>query len=341
MPIRYCTNCGNKLEEGARFCGECGAEIPMPVEKVEVNKKLNKKPPYIAFAIAGVAIVAVVATVVYTKISKSSSEKTVESDSNLGQEYLDVENESSETTEILSENIKESIIENNDEETVVESSEDEQIISNEKMIEAYYGVLSGIYNDRVWADGSEVMLEPSELNSTDNTFAIYDIDLDGMDELIILMAGTSMANANTVVYGYDESTDTVYKECDSWIYTDFYNDGTVITEYGQKGGYGEYRRDIYKYDAINDIYNYKGWYDEYDLEVFLEYGTEDFFPYEGDTDGNGLTYCIYDLDYNFDGSTYVDDNVYEEWLKTWDNNNKKIIQINNWEILSEYKSIIE
>ena len=45
MEIKYCFNCGAKLQEGALFCGECGAKIP--VEPTPVNNVYEESEPMV------------------------------------------------------------------------------------------------------------------------------------------------------------------------------------------------------------------------------------------------------------------------------------------------------
>jgi len=42
MSIKYCSNCGAKLESSVKFCHECGVEIVLPKESI--TNSINKKP---------------------------------------------------------------------------------------------------------------------------------------------------------------------------------------------------------------------------------------------------------------------------------------------------------
>lgn len=54
---RFCTNCGQPLEEGALFCPECGERLPLPGEEAapggqavpEVKEEIKEAPPQAPF----------------------------------------------------------------------------------------------------------------------------------------------------------------------------------------------------------------------------------------------------------------------------------------------------
>ena len=61
------------------------------------------------------------------------------------------------------------------------------------MYEAYVKVLEDIYFDQKFPDGMDHGLQPASADITENMFAVYDIDADGREELIVLHTTTFSA----------------------------------------------------------------------------------------------------------------------------------------------------
>ena len=97
----FCENCGVKLEEGARFCGNCGTPVkmeaiptpPAPKKKMEAiptppapepeKKKNNKK----IIAILAVVIILAIAAGIFMALGGGKAEKTYDEHINLLYHY--------------------------------------------------------------------------------------------------------------------------------------------------------------------------------------------------------------------------------------------------------------
>ena len=51
--MKTCPNCGVPVEEGQRFCGECGAQLNLPREPVYTEDERRKKDPALNKAVPG------------------------------------------------------------------------------------------------------------------------------------------------------------------------------------------------------------------------------------------------------------------------------------------------
>ena len=101
---------------------------------------------------------------------------------------------------------KDQAVENSDSEEVDDGSLDEQVkenssaVKNEEEKAAYYALLQSLYQTYTLPDGTELGYdEITDLSW--NQFAIYDIDQDGKEELLILWTTTYTAGMSGIVYG--------------------------------------------------------------------------------------------------------------------------------------------
>ena len=65
--------------------------------------------------------------------------------------------------------------------------------NRKEMTDAYVSILEDIYFDQIFPDGEEYGYQPGEnYDITANSFAVFDIDFDGEDELIVTYSTTYM-----------------------------------------------------------------------------------------------------------------------------------------------------
>lgn len=168
------------------------------------------------------------------------------------------------------------------------------------MYEAYVKVLEDIYFDQKFPDGTEHGLQPASADITDNMFAVYDIDADGREELIVFYTTTYTAGMVEIIYDYDSGTGDVREEFLAYPMRTYYDNGIVEVEAshnqglasdgGADGNFWPYS--LYRYDPETDAYvslaNVDAW-----SRGFRE---EDYdgnpFPQEVDADGDGVVYYV-------------------------------------------------
>lgn len=162
---------------------------------------------------------------------------------------------------------------------------------------AYGAALWDIYLYGMLPDGSKLDYESTQ-QAEANTFAIYDVDNDGRDELIVQWCErAAMASQLCLIYGYDNGQ--LHEELSEYVATRFYSNGAVEADWshnqGLAGRFWPYS--VYTYDAKTDSYRYFGAVDGWDksyLSTF--YAGDEAFPDDLDQDGDGLIYFLYSGD---------------------------------------------
>lgn len=175
--------------------------------------------------------------------------------------------------------------------------------------EVYTEALHAILSDHVWPDGEEIDEEYLD-NLTGNQFAIYDVDGDGVDELILSITESSMAAMAETVYQYDTETDSIYEEIAEFPGMDYYDNGVILAGWSHNQGKGMklWPFTLYVYDSETDSYTRTGSADSWDQD-----SVPDGFPSEYDADGDGTIYYLYGEDMS-EGPSVVDGAEYHEWL---------------------------
>lgn len=71
---------------------------------------------------------------------------------------------------------------------------------------------------------------------SDNSFAVYDIDADGEDELLINYRTTSLGNNVFKIYGYDQVSGEVKEEFSEYPNVTFYDNGVILAQMSHNHG---------------------------------------------------------------------------------------------------------
>lgn len=172
-----------------------------------------------------------------------------------------------------------------------------------------YGIFLGEkYNELQQSD------EYSMSDITDNQFAIYDIDNDGHEELLLSLTSGSMASNVLEIYNCSDSGNVTLQGTFSPGST-FYENGTISVpashNQGLAGSFWPYS--VYTYNAADDSYVHIGSVDAWDKSEFPNDFHGNAFPDEYDTSNSGFLYYI--SEYGYD--TPVDVKVYDEWRNSW------------------------
>ncbi len=174
---------------------------------------------------------------------------------------------------------------------------------------AYADALENLLNNRVLPGGETVDLMGS---MEDNQFGVFDADLDGEDELVILYSSTYMAGMVGKVYGYDGEKGAMIEELSEFPALRFYDNGAVTADWSHNQGLaGEFwPYTIYEYNAGTGVYECKGSVDAWQKKYFETDFEGNAFPDDIDADRDGFVYYLMtDAGYG----DPVDGAEYESW----------------------------
>lgn len=147
-----------------------------------------------------------------------------------------------------------------------------------------------------------------------NSFAVCDIDNDGVEELLVEVSSGSMAEKRFVIYQYDLENDNVKVEFEEFTNEVFYDNGILIDHFSHNHGFGDAIKpyNIYQYDAQKDTYIYLGYVDSWNKEIADTDLNGNAFPDDIDIDGDGNVYYIADADGIVE---IVDGPQFDKWQK--------------------------
>jgi hypothetical protein len=186
------------------------------------------------------------------------------------------------------------------------------------MYEAYVKVLEDIYFDQIFPDGEEYGYQPGEnYDITANSFAVFDIDFDGEDELIVTYSTTYMAGMRELIYAYDSVSKSVRKEISCFPSMIYYDNGVVREDASHNHGMASDRDfwpySLYQYDREKDAYVLTAGVDAWSRSWQEEDYEGNPFPEEVDKDGDGLVYYTIAGESN-ERSGFMDQETYDQWL---------------------------
>lgn len=185
-------------------------------------------------------------------------------------------------------------------------------ISDEVKKAAYIDALEKIAYEHISPDNEQ-------WSATGETkFAVYDIDLDGRDELLIYHDDGYVAGRGFYIYDYNEKKNMLYQELAVFPTLEFYENGMVevlashnhgMAPMGVQGDFWPYS--LYRYNPKQDIYEYVLNVDAWEKE-YKKAWTGESFQEKADIDGDGVLYYIMtDGEYNYDEPT--DGAEYKKW----------------------------
>lgn len=202
------------------------------------------------------------------------------------------------------------------------------MIENEERRKAYTNALNTLYYGNVLPDGTETEIgEGYEIKN--NKFAILDIDSDGKEELVLSYTETYTAGQTGAVYEYDVDTKKMITELVEYPLLTFYNNGVVeaLMSHNQgKAGDNFWPYLLYNYSREEDKYNLVAIVDAWDKNVTNRTTGGEEFPDDIDKNGDGMVYYVM-TDGTYELNTPIDNAEYEEWRKTYINENIKKVEI--------------
>lgn len=220
------------------------------------------------------------------------------------------------TTEIMETSTQAPTEETKQEEIIPEESENEQAEAfvGAKRMHKYADVLSGFCFG--WTPEGQ-QLEYMSSEETPNQYAIYDVDGDGREELIVLYTESSMAGMTARIYDYDIEKDEATLEFGEFPALTFYDNGAIKADWSHNQGMGPnfWPHNLYSYDPETDSYVERGSVDTWEKQ----FRDEDYdgmpFPNELDTDGDGILYYLNDGSSDSE-QIMVNKAEYEEWYQS-------------------------
>lgn len=190
-------------------------------------------------------------------------------------------------------------------------------VERKEMLDTYITILEDVYFDQVFPGDEEYGYQPGAgIDVTSNSFAVYDIDFDGEDELILSYTTTYMGGMVALIYGYDAEMKSVRKELGIFPSLTFYDNGIVQEEASHNHGMASdgafWPYSLYQYDREKDAYVRMVGVDAWSRSWREEDYDGNPFPEEADADGDGLVYYV------MPGDDYVladpmDQGAYDEW----------------------------
>lgn len=207
--------------------------------------------------------------------------------------------------------------------TAMPKSEDKQEKARK---EAYQSILENLYSNRI-LDEEDYSFEADSCDISKNQFAIYDIDSDGREELIIQYTQTqAKAGMTTIIYDFDENLGKVYKQLSEFPSLTFYNNGIIEAKWSNNQGYSGdklWPYTLYRYDKTTDTYIQVAWVDAWDRSI-SEKGDNDLsFPEQADTDKDGIVYYIMKEE-KYSLKEPVDAKEYNEWRNSYLGESQKV-----------------
>lgn len=168
---------------------------------------------------------------------------------------------------------------------------------------------------------------PNPEGNKNGSFAIYDIDGDGFEELLLLFDGGYTAANVEYIWGY-KNGNTHVELCD-WPSMRYYNNGIIEVDLshnqGLAGNFWPYS--VYIYNGEMDEYQKFAAVDAWDkISTEIEVRAEgEAFPSNIDTDGDGIVYYILPADWDgYYDMTPLDGKDYESWRNDYLNGAEEI-----------------
>ena len=195
----------------------------------------------------------------------------------------------------------------------------------EKVSAAYKTTLENMLYNYTLPDGA-TFTEDDVFEMSYNSFAVYDVDNDGRDELVLLYTDTYMAAMAGYILDCDNdgNIETQFLSYPSFT---FYDNGVIEVDASHGSGLsGEFwPYTLCSYNSETDSYAEAAYVDGYDKKSMDEMyeATQDpqyIYPTEIDKSGSGVVYVVADGE----NAKFFDSAEYEEWHGTWVGNSAKL-----------------
>lgn len=182
---------------------------------------------------------------------------------------------------------------------------------------AFKTALIGINEQHSLPDGQP--LDWNEFSDmTKNEFAIYDVDQDGKEELLIIYNDASMAGMLEIVYAFDSSTSSLRQQILDFPGFTYYKNGILEAPLSHKtdvpSGDDFWPYSLYQYDPEDDAYHNIAMVDSWNKSVAETGYDGTAFPKEKDLDQDGVVYYIL-KEGEYEYKNPIDRDEYDRWLE--------------------------
>lgn len=186
-------------------------------------------------------------------------------------------------------------------------------------LQKYQTVLTDLTTKQIYPDGTESGIDAFNAASG-NKFAIFDVDQDGDEELILCITSTAMAGMREVIYDYDEEKDTVREEYSGFPGGVFYENGLVEDGLSHNqglaplGDFWPYM--LHQYQAESDSYQCIFIVDAWEKEFREQDYDGNPYPEEIDAEKSGIVYYLMEGSaFDMTSTVPVSKTRYEEWRR--------------------------
>ncbi len=192
------------------------------------------------------------------------------------------------------------------------------------MHNAYADALENLIQNHIYPDGTEAEAVSGDM--AQNQFALYDVDNDGKEELLLMYTDASMAGMSGYVFAYDAQTKNFQTELHVFPLLTFYDNGIIKAGWSHnQGRAGEnfWPYSLYQYAPETDAYVLVGMVDAWDKNFAGADELNNPFPSDIDKSGTGFVYYIME-DGQYDTTHPVDASEYNTWVDTYLGNASEI-----------------
>ena len=212
---------------------------------------------------------------------------------------------------------KKSAGETGPEDDQVSAPETEKNGTGSARLQKYRAVLADVLEKHVYPDGTDCGFDEMSA-STGNKFAIYDVDKDGAEELLLCITAAPTAGMREVVYAYDEKTDAVREEYSGFPGAVFYENGLIEEGLSHNqgmaplGDFWPYM--LHRYQAESDSYQCTFIVDAWEKAFRAQDYDGNPYPDEIDEEESGTVYFLMEGGtYNTSSTVPVCKSDYEIW----------------------------
>jgi len=180
--------------------------------------------------------------------------------------------------------------------------------------QAYANALWELWGGGVFPDGTQAA--PDSIGNPGNEFALYDVDFDGSEELILLYTATYTAGMKGYVVDFDPDYEgpgaPLRVQLLEFPALTFYENGAVKADWSHNQTWGElWPYVLYGYEPESDSYSQLASVYTADRALLEEAGKGEEYPAGADLSGSGTVYYV---TFPSSGEQIWDREEYQSWL---------------------------